>query len=202
MLGRVPGVEEGGYEDFDLSVSHDEAYVYLLLKKREGGWRLPGEVVNVGFGSLTGGSDTGRQGTRCRLPRWGIQFLLQMKGEKTHTCGSTAPTISTPGNMARSLTTSPDPVIEDDPQKGVFLLWKLALNRPLVLPRRASGRIPFEDYEVGKMEPGITDPTDKEFDSLADWYARGRRPRGPHPVDHARLHGTEHPAGVGLSLRG
>jgi hypothetical protein len=66
----------------------------------------------------------------------------------------------------------PDPVIEKEPRAGVFLPWRLALNRPLELPQ--SGRkIPFEDYEVGRMNFGITDPSDPEFDSLADWYAEG-----------------------------
>ena len=172
VLGRVPGVEEGGYEDFDLSVSHDEAYLYLLLKKREGRWRLPGEVVNVGFGSLTGGSDTADKAPGVVFPDGGIQFLLQIKGEKdSHLWVNSAYDQHT-WQYGKELDYIPDPVIEDDPQKGVFLPWKLALNRPLVLPQ-SKRKIPFEDYEVGKMKPGITDPSDPEFDSLADWYARG-----------------------------
>lgn len=65
-----------------------------------------------------------------------------------------------------------DPVIEKDPRAGVFLPWRLALNRPLTLPQ-TERKIPFEDYEVGEMRPGITDPSDPDYDSLADWYAEG-----------------------------
>jgi len=171
-LGRVQGVEEQGYEDFDLSVSHDEAYLYLLMQKREGGWRLLGEEVNVGFGSLPDGSDTAEKAPGVGFPDGGIQFLLQIKGEKdSHLWVNSAYDQHT-WLYGKKLDYMPDPVIEDDPQKGVFLPWKLALNRPLVLPQ-SKRKIPFEDYEVGRMKPGITDPSDPKFDSLADWYAKG-----------------------------
>jgi hypothetical protein len=171
-LGRVQGVEEEGYEDFDLGVSHDEAYLYLLMKKREGGWRLPGEEVNVGFGSLPGGSDNADEAPGVGFPEGGIQFLLQIKGEQdSHLWVNSAYDQHT-WLYGKKLDYMPDPVIEDDPQKGVFLPWKLALNRPLVLPQ-SKRKIPFEDYEVGRMKPGITDPSDPKFDSLADWYAEG-----------------------------
>lgn len=51
-----PGVEEREYEDFSLSTTHDEAYVYLLLEKKEGEWDFPKDEVNVGFGTLPDGS--------------------------------------------------------------------------------------------------------------------------------------------------
>lgn len=54
----------------------------------------------------------------------------------------------------------------------MFSPWKLALNRPLTLPQ-TKRKIPFEDYEVGKMKSGVTDPSDPKYDSLADWYAKG-----------------------------
>ena len=172
VLGRVQGVEEQGYEDFDLSVSHDEAYLYLLMKKKEDRWRLPGEEVNVGFGSLPGGSDNAEEAPGVAFPDGGIQFLLQIKGEKdSHLWVNSAYDQHT-WLYGKKLDYMPDPVIEDDPQKGVFLPWKLALNRPLTLPQ-SKRKIPFEDYEVGKMKPGISDPSDPRYDSLADWYARG-----------------------------
>ncbi len=66
----------------------------------------------------------------------------------------------------------PDPMIEEDPQAGVFLPWKLALNRPLVLPQ-SKRKIPFEDYEVGRWSPASRTHRTRSFDSLADWYAEG-----------------------------
>jgi hypothetical protein len=172
VMGRLPGVEEQAYENFDLEVTHDEAYLYLLMKKKGDRWRLPGEEVNVGFGSLPGGSDNAENLPGVDFPDGGIQFLLQIKGEKdSHLWVNSAYDQHT-WLYGKELDYIPDPVIEVDPQKGVFLPWKLALNRPLVLPQ-SKRKIPFEDYEVGKMKPGITDPSDPKFDSLADWYARG-----------------------------
>ncbi len=171
-LGRLPEIVERSYEDFDLSVTHDEAYLYLLMKKKDGRWRLPGEVVNVGFGSLPGGSDHADKAPGLVFPDGGIQFLLQVRGEEdSHLWVNSAYDQHT-WLYVKKLHYIPHPVVEDDPQAGVFLPWKLALNRPLVLPE-SGRRIPFEDYEVGKMEPGITDPSDPGFDSLADWYAKG-----------------------------
>jgi hypothetical protein len=171
LLGRVPEARQRRYEDFDLAVSHDEAYLYLLLQKREGEWDFSDKPVNVGFGTLPGGSTKADKAPGLAFPG-GIQFLLQIRGEKdSHLWINSAYDPHTWLYGAR-LHYMPDPVIEDDPQAGVFLPWRLALNRPLVLPQ--SGRkIPFEDYEVGLMKPGITDPSDPEFDSLADWYAEG-----------------------------
>jgi hypothetical protein len=49
--------------------------------------------------------------------------------------------------------------------------WDLQ-REELVLPESGE-RIPFEGFAVGEMKPGITDPSHPEYDSLADWYARG-----------------------------
>ena len=172
VTGRVPGVEEQGYEDFDLGVTHDEAYLYLLLKKKEGSWRLPSEDVDVGFGSLPGGSDNADKAPGVAFPDGGIQFLLQIKGDKDSHLWVNSAYDQYTWHYGKKLGYIPHPVIEDDPQKGVFLPWKLALNFPLTLPQ-TKRKIPFEDYEVGKMKPGITDPSDPDYNSLADWYARG-----------------------------
>jgi hypothetical protein len=171
VLGRVPEVRQRRYEDFDLTVSHDEAYVYLLLQKRKGKWDFSDEVLNVGFGTLPGGSLKADKAPGVDFPG-GIQFLLQLEGEKdSHLWINSAYDPHT-WLYGAQLDYMPDPEIEKDPRAGVFLPWRLALNRPLELPQ--SGRkIPFEDYEVGRMNFGITDPSHPEFDSLADWYAEG-----------------------------
>ena len=172
ILGQGLGAEEREYEDFDLSVSHDEAYLYLLLEKREGEWRFPDEELNVGFGTLPGGSETADKAKGVGFPEGGIQNLLQIKSaEDSHLWINSAYDPHT-WLYGKKLDYMPGPTIEEDPQAGVFLPWKLALNRPLVLPQ-SKRKIPFEDYEVGLMRPGVTDPSDPSFDSLADWYAEG-----------------------------
>lgn len=171
LLGRVPEVRQRRYEDFDLTVSHDEAYLYLFLQKRESEWNFPDEEFNVGFGTLAGGSTKADKAPGLAFPG-GIQFLLQIRGEKGSHLWINSGYDPHTWLYGAQLNYMPDPVIEKDSRAGVFLPWRLALNRPLELPQ--SGRkIPFEDYEVGRMNPGITDPSDPEFDSLADWYAAG-----------------------------
>ena len=172
ILGQGVGAEERRYEGFDLSVSHDEAHLYLLLKKRKGEWSFPGEELNVGFGTLEGGSETADKAKGVGFPQGGIQTLLQIKSaEDSHLWINSAYDPHT-WRYGKKLDYMPDPVIEEDPRAGVFAPWKLALNRPLTLPQ-SKRKIPFEDYEVGRMEPGITDPSDPSFDSLADWYVEG-----------------------------
>jgi hypothetical protein len=169
VLGEGVGAEKRSYEGFDLSVSHDEAHLYLLLENREGGWRFPEEEFNVGFGTLAGGSGRADKAPGLDFPEGGIQFLLQIKGSEDSRLWVNSAYDPHTWRYGKKLDYLPDPTIEEDPRAGVFSPWKLALNRPLVLPQ-SKRKIPFEDYEVGKMEPGITDPSDPEFDSLADWY--------------------------------
>jgi hypothetical protein len=171
VSGHAVTASQREYEDFDLSVTHDEAYVYVLAQKRRGAWDLSEEELDAGFGTLSGGSDTSEKAPGIRFPG-GIQFLLQIKGEDdSHLWINSAYDPHT-WLYGEQLNYMPDPVIEDDPQAGVFLPWRLALNRPLILPQ-TKRKMPFEDYEVGRMRPGITDPSDPRFDSLADWYAKG-----------------------------
>jgi hypothetical protein len=171
ILGRVPEAHQRRYEDFDLTVSHDEAYLHLLLQTRKGEWNFSDEELDVGFGTLPGGSSEADRAPGLDFPG-GTQFLLQLEGEEdSHLWINSAYDPHT-WLYGAQLDYMPDPVIEDDPQAGVFLPWRLALNRPLELPR-SGRRIPFEDYEVGRMNFDILDPSDSEFDSLADWYAEG-----------------------------
>jgi hypothetical protein len=159
------------YPDFDLSVAHDEAYLYLLLKKKEGDWDLSKDELNVGFGTLPDGSQKADKAPGLIFPG-GIQFLLQMKGEAdSHLWVNSAYDHHT-WLYGETLHMIPEAKGEKDPQAGEFVPWKLALSRPLVLPQ-SEREIPFEDFEVGLMKTGITDPSDPEFDSLADWYAKG-----------------------------
>ncbi len=171
VLGKIPETSTSRYKDFDLSVTHDEAYVYLLMKKRKGNWDFSKQEADVGFGTLKGGSEKADKTPGVDFPG-GIQFLLQIKGDKdSHLWVNSAYDPHT-WLYGAKLHYIQNPVIEKDPKAGVFSPWKLALNRPLTLPH-TKRKIPFEDYEVGKMKPGITDPSDPKYDSLADWYARG-----------------------------
>lgn len=172
ILGGPAGITETRYENFDLSVTHDEAYLHLLLKKRDGEWSFPEDEVNVGFGTLTGGSASADAAPGLAFGEGGIQSLLNIKDRKDARMLINSAYDPHTWLYGDQLDYMPDPVIEDDPRAGVFLPWRLALNRPLELPR-SGRRIPFEDYEAGVMRYGVGDPSEPEFDSLSDWYVGG-----------------------------
>ncbi len=168
---RIPETRRMEYEDLDVSVSRDEAYLYLLAKKREGEWDLSEEELDVGLGTLPGGSEKADKAPGVGYPG-GIQFLLQIKGkEDSHLWINSAYDPHT-WRYGVKYDFLKDPVIEKDPKAGVFLPWRLALNYPLIFPQ-TKRKTPFEQYEVGKMKPGISDPRDPRYNSLADWYAEG-----------------------------
>ena len=161
------------YEDFDLTVSHDEAYLYLLLEKHQGEWDFSKEELDVGFGTLDGGSSTADPVPGLAFPGGGIQFLLQMKGEDDSRILVNSAYDQFTYLWANKLNLIPDTGVNSDASAGEFLPWRLALSRTLVLPQTRE-RIPFDDIEVGRMRNGITDPSSPDFNSLADWYAKGR----------------------------
>ena len=159
------------YPGFTLSVTHDPAYVYLLLKKKHGEWDLSRHPVTIGFGNQPGGSEKADVAPGLRFPG-GIQTLLQLRsGKDSRMMIDSAYDYFTwyYGSRQHAI-----PEVRDggNARAGRFLLWKLALSYPLTLPQ--SGRkIPFEAFDVGRMTPGITDPDNPGYDSLADWYAKG-----------------------------
>ncbi len=169
---QAPEIGEREYEDFDLTVSHDEAYLYLLLQKREGEWDFSEEELDIGFGTLPDGSPTADQAPGLTFPDGGIQFLLQMRGEEDSRMLVNSAYDQHTWLYANQLDMLPDPGTSQEASAGDFLPWKLALSREIVLPQTRE-RVPFEEIEVGVMREGITDPSDPEFDNLADWYAEG-----------------------------
>ncbi|MGB8954845.1 MAG: S-layer homology domain-containing protein [Tumebacillaceae bacterium] len=155
------------YPGFSLSVAHDEGYLYLLAKKKEGAWDLAKEPLNFGFDTLDGGSaKADMTGAAFAQP---IEFLMQIKGEQdAHLYVNSAydqhtwkyrKQLKTPADYAKA-------------EAGTFLPWKLALSHEMYLPETKE-TVPFEEVEIGALHFGITDPSNAAFNSLADWYAKG-----------------------------
>ncbi|MDF2960542.1 MAG: hypothetical protein K0S39_2277 [Paenibacillus sp.] len=160
------------YPQFSLTASHDEAYVYLLLQKKDGtAWQPGQEVLNIGFDTLKGGSKEADKAPGVSFTD-GQEFVLQLKGEKdsgiyvnsaydqhTWLYGSQKKMMPWQERWAQD-------------GSGIFLPWRLPVSKPLKLPQ--SGKtIPFEDVEVGVLGKGITDPANSSFNNLADWYSEG-----------------------------
>jgi|GEM_PF-221707 len=164
--------KECSYSDFDLTVSHDEAYLHLLLKKKSGSWDFSKETLNIGFDTLRGGSRTADKAPGITFTN-GLEFLLHMQGKrKSHLYVNSAYDLHTwrYGYLKKILPW--DKRYKQDEQ-GLFFPWKLALNKPLYLPE-SKKEVPFEDLEVGIMKSGKTDPDDPSSNTLADWYAKGK----------------------------
>ncbi len=171
---KAAGVSQSVYGDFSLSATHDEAYVYLLLKKRNGEWKFPEDKVNIGFGTLQDGSENPKPTPNLTFPGGGAQFLLQMRGgDKSNMLVNSAYDQHTWLYANNDLDIIPSPP-NDSPKASVgdFLPWKLMLSRGLFLPE-TNERIPPEEVKVGRMRRGITDPASPEFNNLSDWYAEG-----------------------------
>lgn len=172
LLGQATGVRSREYEGFDLKVSHDEAYLYLLLEKRRGAWDFSEEELDVGFGTLPGGSATADPAPGLTFPEGGIQFLLRMGGEDDSRILVNSAYDQHTWLYADQLNLISAPDTSKEASAGDFLPWYLALGRGIVLPQTKE-KIPFEEIEVGRMRRGNTDPSSPEFDNLADWYAKG-----------------------------
>lgn len=172
---RGSSIDRKEYEDFSLSTTHDEAYVYLLLEKRKGNWEFPEDEINVGFGTLDDGSPEVESAPGLVFPGGGVQFVLKMNGEdESRMLVNSAYDQHTwlYANDENKLNMIPDPSASQDSSAGDVLPWTLALSKGLLIPGTKE-EIPFEQIEVGEMRQGITDPSSEEFNNLADWYAEG-----------------------------
>ena len=163
-------ISQKQYENFTLSTTHDEAYVYLLIKKRKGGWEFPEDEVNVGFGTLQDGSPEVESAPGLEFPDGGVQFVLKINGE-----GESRMLVNSAYDQhtwlyANKLNMIPEPLASQDSSSGDVLPWTLALSKELFIPGTEE-TILFEAIEVGKMRRGVTDPESTKFDNLADWYA-------------------------------
>ncbi|OXM86277.1 hypothetical protein [Paenibacillus rigui] len=168
---RQPKVKQS-YANFDLTVSHDEAYLYMMLRKREGDWDLAQDNIEIGLDTLKGGSQIADRAPGMTFSN-GIEFLLSMRGaNNTHLFVNSAYDQHTwlYGHIKNML---PWDTRYDQDTLGLFLPWKLALNKEQYLPV-SKKTAHFEEYEVGAMKQGITDPESPAFNSLADWYASGK----------------------------
>ncbi len=170
LYGDDTGVRQHSYPGFDLSVAHDEGYLYLMARKQEGDWDLDKEGLTVAFGHLPRGAEEADEAPGLRFPG-GTQTLLQVGGEDPRMYINSAYDYHTwlYSNVYNYVVR---PENAADAEAGNFVPWKLMLNRPLYLPE-SGRRIPSEEFDVGTLHAGVTDPESPEFDNLADYYVEG-----------------------------
>ncbi|OXM82842.1 hypothetical protein [Paenibacillus rigui] len=159
------------YPNYTLTTSHDEAYVYMLLKNTKGDWKLDDNPMYLGFDTLNGGSTTADKAPGVSFSS-GQEFVMKLQGQKNsalyvgsaydyHTWlyGSKKKQLPWQDSWARA-------------ENGIFLPWKLPVNKGFTLPQTQE-KVPFEDVEIGLLHQGTTDPSRDEFNNLADWYVSG-----------------------------
>jgi hypothetical protein len=158
----LKGRSEWRYPALDLSAIHDEAYLHLMVRKREGDWDFARDRLYLGFGTLPGGSFTADQAPGIAFAR-PLQFLLRMEdGEACWFVLSAYDQHSWRWGVAQPVI----PVKPEyaDPGLGLFLPWKLLVNRAVQVPTTGE-KVPPEEVEIGKFTRGTGD--------LADWEAQG-----------------------------
>jgi len=149
-------------------ITHDEAYLYLAIELPQN-WQWNNNKLYLGFSTQPGGNQF-IQGTGIKFSR-GLEFLLTVDSpQKARLMVTSAYDQHTYlYGKALEMITWKDRWGQEN--NGIFLPWKLCLSRELILP--ASNRyIPFEEIELGNLIPGISDPGDPEYNSLADYYCR------------------------------
>ena len=151
----IPHKREWQYPALDLAVSHDEAYVYLMLRKRSAAWDFSRDQLYVGFRTLPGGARLSDQAPGLTFSE-PVQFMLRIRSsadarwfvlsaydQHTYRWSIQHPLLPSNPDFA-------------DSSLGIFLPWKLLLSRPLVLPDNGE-EVPAEEVEIGLLKRGTTD---------------------------------------------
>lgn len=159
------------YPEFDLTITHDEGYLYLLMRKKAGAWDFAAEPLHVGFATLDVGSLTADKAPGVAFSR-PIQFLAAFTGDEDSRVYTNSAFDQHTWRWGVQVPMIPVDPRWQDPEAGLFLPWRLLLNRPLEMPV-TKRQMPYEEHEVGLLRKGISDPSSPAFNSLSDWYAQG-----------------------------
>ncbi|UUZ83652.1 hypothetical protein LJK88_07445 [Paenibacillus sp. P26] len=159
------------YPGYSLTVSHDEAYLYLLLKKKEGDWKPGEQPLYIGFDTVDGGSTKADKAPGVTFSG-GQEFVMKLGGEQdSHIYVQSAYDYHTwQYGFVRKM--MPWQEAWSHAENGLFLPWRPPVDKPMTLPQTGQ-KPPFKDVEIGKLNPGTTDPKSDRFNNLTDWYASG-----------------------------
>ena len=142
----------------------DEAYLYLLVVLDE--QDAPERALSIGFDVLPGGN-----GSLPNAPRVGADadYAITFTGDGAQSWvrASNDPEAILYGKVRRYFKVDPSDLKAGS---GAWNLQTQILNRPLVVP--ATGRqLPIEEFDVGELRNGSSDPEDPDFDSRSLWAA-------------------------------
>lgn len=155
----------------NLTVSHDEAYLYLLVQKAEGApWDWANDRIAIGFATLGQGSRTADRAPWAQFPD-PVETLLTVDGTGAELWINSAYDMYTWRYGQRERLFPVDPAWPKA-ESGRFLPWQLVVSRPLTIPSTGE-KLPLDAFRVGLLQQGVTDPASPNFNSLADWYSGG-----------------------------
>ncbi|MCZ8513827.1 hypothetical protein O9H85_15565 [Paenibacillus filicis] len=163
--------ETKDYPGYSLTVSHDEAYLYLLLKNKKGDWKPGEQPLYIGFDTINGGSTKADVAPGVTFSG-GQEFVMKLSGEKDSAIYVNSAYDYHTWQFGSVQKIMPWQEAWSHPENGLFLPWRLPVSKPLTLPQTKE-KIPFQDVEVGKLHLGTTDPKSPDFNNLADWYVSG-----------------------------
>lgn len=157
-------------DDYSVDITHDEAYVYLAIK-RKGPWQWKNNRIMIALDNQPGGNQFLAPGP---IPlALGAEFLLSIDSPKKaqlEVASAYDQHTQQYGRILQMIKVDPAWAIDNN---GIFLPWKLCLSRELYLP--ASKRhIPFEEVTLGKLIPGNSNPASDKYNSLADYCVSGK----------------------------
>lgn len=159
--------------DMTMRVIHDESDLHLVIEKKSGEWDFSKEELYLGFSTIAGGSTKVQGLEEVAFSGDGLEFLASIRGKEDARI-----LVNSGYDLHTWYYGAVRQFISHDPQygeasAGIMLPWRLALNKGLYLPETKEN-IPFEDIDVGVLRYGNANPGSESFDSLADWYVKGK----------------------------
>jgi hypothetical protein len=144
----------------------DEAYLYLLVslenhRALEEGIALGFDVVDGGNGGLPGSPGIGED----------ADYAVSLDADEARAWvrASNDPIVIRYGKNLGYFQVDAGDVTEGS---GVWDLEKQLLNYPMTVPSTRE-KFPAEEFDLGVLRRGTTDPHDSDFDSTALWAAEG-----------------------------
>ncbi|GGN93638.1 hypothetical protein [Saccharibacillus kuerlensis] len=154
-----------------MAITHDSSDLYILLQKEDGNWNFKKDILTLGFNTTTGGSTKADIAPGIKF-KDGQEFVARFengKGGRLYVNSAYDQFTWQYGYKLNSVPYKPEYA---NAEAGIYLPWKLALNRELYLPE-TKVETPFEAFNVGKLHWGTNDPDSERFNNLSDWYLQG-----------------------------
>lgn len=154
-----------------MAMTSDSSDLYVLLQKDGGDWNFDEDVLTLGFDTTSGGSKSAKLAPGIQFDS-GLEFLARFEAGQGGRLYVNSAYDQFSWLYGYKLKSVPYKAEYADEEAGIFLPWKLALNRALYLPQ-SKVTAPFEAYDVGKLHWGTNDPESEKFNNLSDWYLQG-----------------------------